>query len=147
MGMKGIGNLACFLALTGRTRRRILTRYALLQIPEILVLGLILFVLDRWQFLSRVLSGLVAFLWILKDIVLFPFVWSAYDSSEKREVSSLIGLKGLVEKGIAPRGYVRVRGELWQAEAAINGTVIEKGERVEVEEARGHTLIVRTSRD
>lgn len=52
----------------------------------------------------------------------------------------LIGEKGVVSRRIAPRGQVRVRGELWAARAEEE---IDAGETVEVVEAEGLTVRVR----
>jgi len=41
----------------------------------------------------------------------------------------MIGLRGITEDRLAPSGYVRVHGELWQAEVVQNSPPIEKGEK------------------
>jgi membrane-bound ClpP family serine protease len=48
----------------------------------------------------------------------------------------MIGLRGITEDRLAPSGYVRVHGELWQAEVVQNSPPIEKGESVRVHGCR-----------
>jgi membrane-bound ClpP family serine protease len=44
---------------------------------------------------------------------------------------------------LAPRGYVRLQGELWHAETAHVEQTIGAGATIEVVEASGLTLVVR----
>ena len=37
----------------------------------------------------------LAGLWVVKDIALFPFVWSAYDKGSAEATRSMIGARGL----------------------------------------------------
>jgi len=46
-----------------------------------------------------------------------------------------------VEERLAPSGYIRVHGELWQAEMIREGPPIEKGEVVQIEGIRGLVLL------
>jgi membrane-bound ClpP family serine protease len=50
--------------------------------------------------------------------------------------------EGVAEERIAPSGYIRVSGELWQSEVMGKKTPIEKGETVLVKGAYGLTLLV-----
>ena len=54
----------------------------------------------------------------LKDAALYPWLRTAYETDSRRVIERLIGLAGVAVEPLAPRGYVRVRGELWQAEPA-----------------------------
>jgi len=77
---------------------------------------------------------------------MFPFVWSAYERSASGSGQSLIGTEGIVEERLAPSGYVRLHGELWQAEVIGECSVIEKSEIVRIEGIRGLKLLVRPLR-
>jgi membrane protein implicated in regulation of membrane protease activity len=59
---------------------------------------------------------MLVILWIVKDIILFPLVWRAYDKRITDAKGSLVGLQGRALEHISPSGYVKVRGELWRAE-------------------------------
>jgi membrane protein implicated in regulation of membrane protease activity len=121
---------------------RVIRRYALIQVPGIVLLILALYLLRRWVQIPMWLAGVIVALWIVKDIVLFPFVWRAYDKYDKGDEHSIIGSRGTAEKRLAPTGYVRVGGELWRAEVVSGNPPIEKGEDVRVQGSRGMTLLV-----
>jgi len=119
---------------------QVVMRYALFQIPGLVLLILILILVRRWvDFPPWFFWGSV-FIWIVKDAFLFPFVWRAYDWSRSKDVHSLVGTEGIVEERLAPSGYIRVHGELWHAEA-MKGAV-DKGQDVRIIDIRGLTLLV-----
>jgi membrane protein implicated in regulation of membrane protease activity len=129
--------------LSKETKRRIVLRYALYQIPDMAILVLILFVLHQWVDLSLWLTiGLVS-LWMVKYVLVFTFVWPAYDKPRPGDVKSLIGTEGIAEERLDPSGYIRVHGELWRAEVIGKTIPIEKGQTVLIERACGLTLLVK----
>ena len=129
--------------LSKEAKRRIVQRYALYQIPDVAILIVILFVLHQWVGLTLLwLMGLIGF-WMVKYVFVFSFVWRAYDRPRSGDVSSLIGIEGIVEKHLDPSGYIRVHGELWRAEVIGKMTAIEKGQTVLIEKADGLTLLVK----
>jgi membrane protein implicated in regulation of membrane protease activity len=126
---------------TGR-RRRTLIKYALLQVPGIGLLMIVLFTARRWLDLPGwFIWGLVA-LWVVKDMVLFPFVRRAYESSSSEPSTSMVGMRGVATEQLNPRGYIRVRGELWRAELLDSQQSVEAGRMVRIREERGLTLLV-----
>jgi membrane protein implicated in regulation of membrane protease activity len=119
----------------------VLLRYALLQVPSLALLVLILISVRKWMDLPAwFVWGLVAF-WVAKDVILFHFVWRAFDRDSPGG-HSIVCAQGIVEKPLAPLGYIRVRGELWQAERVGGGGPIDRGETVRVRGIRGLTLLV-----
>lgn len=122
---------------------RILLRYWLLQLPALALLVLILVYAQRWVDLPAwIFWGSLA-IWVVKDAVLYPFVWRAYDWDRSKDSNSMVGVKGIAKELLAPSGYVQVRGELWKAELAEGVRSVEEGEPVLVQEVRGLTLIVK----
>jgi membrane protein implicated in regulation of membrane protease activity len=120
----------------------ILVRYALLQLPAIALLVLALIFVQRWVTIPAwVFWGSIT-LWIAKDVILFPFVWRAYDWNHSGSENSLVGKTGIVQDRLTPSGYIRVRGELWQAEVVGGSPPIDKEEKVRVQGMRGLTLLV-----
>ena len=118
-------------------------KYALFQLPGLVLFFLILILAQRWTDLPlRSIWGLLI-LWVIKDVVLFFFVWRAY----QRVANPLIGMKGVAEEQLAPSGYVRVRGELWKVEVIDSNLQIDKGEAVKVRRIRGLTLFVEPYND
>jgi len=105
---------------------RSVARYALFQIPDIVLLVLVLIVFGHWFDLPAWFTwGLIVF-WVVKDIILFPFVWRGYDSMASEGVHSVIDMRGVAEEQLAPTGYIRVHDELWKAEVIDSRRVIEK---------------------
>jgi membrane protein implicated in regulation of membrane protease activity len=125
---------------------KILLRYVLLQLPSqaLVVLGLV--VVRRWVDLPPWFFWSCIVCWILKDVILFPFVWRAYDWDRAGNADSMVGLRGTAVERLAPAGYVRVRGELWRAETLAARRPIKVGEPVTVLGSRGLTLLVETER-
>jgi len=118
---------------------RIVSKYILLQIPGTVLLILIVIAIDRtigiptWLLWSIVIGA------VLKDIILFPFVWRSYDS---RTTHPMIGSRGVTVEPLSPEGYVRIRGELWQAKLVEGHGTVKEGEAVCVTEAEGIRLTV-----
>jgi membrane-bound ClpP family serine protease len=132
-----------FKTLPQQTKRRILGRYILFQVPDMAILILILIVVYHWVDLPPWFSWGFVSLGLLKDVLMFPFVWSAYEQPPSRGGQSLIDAEGIAEERLAPSGYIRVHGEMWQAEVMEEKMTIEKGGKVLVQDANGLTLIVR----
>ena len=125
---------------------KILLRYALLQLPSQALVVLALVVVRRWLDLPPWFFWTCIACWVLKDVILFPFVWRAYDWDRAANAHSMVGLRGTAVEQLAPAGYVRVRGELWRAEAVGDRRPIETGEAVTVRGSRGLTLLVAAER-
>lgn len=125
----------------------ILVRYWLLQLPGLALLVFILIFVKRWVDLPAwIFWGSVA-IWVVKDAILYPFVWRAYDWDRPEGANSMVGARGIAKERLAPSGYVQVRGELWKAELMEGSPAIEEGEGVRVEETRGLTLLVQPSQE
>jgi membrane-bound serine protease (ClpP class) len=115
--------------------------YTLLQIPAALLVALLLW----W---ARIKAGLDLWLawtilaaWVAKDVVLFFFLWPAYDQHQD-DYYSLSGLSGTALDTLDPEGTVRVRGQTWKARSSTTQT-IPPGCPVRVEDRQGLTLMVR----
>jgi membrane protein implicated in regulation of membrane protease activity len=122
-------------------------RYALFQLPTVFLLAFPLILARRLVELPPWLVwGLVAF-WVVKDVALFPFVWRSYDRERGEAPSPMVGAQGIVEDRLAPSGYVRVHGELWQGEVMGGDPPIDGGQAVRVQEVHGLTLLVRLYND
>jgi membrane protein implicated in regulation of membrane protease activity len=121
---------------------RILLRYALLQLPGLVLLVLILVFVQRWVDLPAwVFWGFIA-IWVVKEAILFPFVRRAYDWDRPQGANSMVGARGIAKERLAPSGYIQVRGELWRAELMEGSPPLEKGVGVRVKGACGLRLVV-----
>lgn len=122
--------------------RRVYVKYTLVNLPGIAFLVVILVLACNWISIPAWLFGTIIGLSIAKDVILFPFVWSAYDSRDQGRMRSIIGQRGTALEPLAPEGYIRVQGELWKA-GTVNGCLpIGKGETVRVENVQGLKVFV-----
>ncbi|MFQ5801609.1 MAG: NfeD family protein [Candidatus Methylomirabilales bacterium] len=119
-----------------------LGKYLLLQIPGWALAAVGLSLLRRWVDLPLWAAVGLFLLWVIKDLILFPFIRQAYESNGKGGTKRLIGARGIAEERLAPSGYVRVAGELWQAEIVQSDEPIPKGSPVRVRAVRGLTLLI-----
>jgi len=122
--------------------RRVVAKYLLLQLPALLFLILILLLLRHWEVIPRWVFWAVIAAWTAKDVLLFPFVWRAYDPDAPAADNSLVGARGMARERLDPAGYIRIGGELWRAELEEGEPPVEEGEVVVVREVRGLTLRV-----
>jgi membrane protein implicated in regulation of membrane protease activity len=121
---------------------RLVARYFLLQLPAQVLVVLILLMVRAWVDLpSWFFWGFIVG-WVLKDVILFPFVWRAFDWDRSGRADSMEGLRGRAVEPLAPSGYVWVRGELWRAEVAGGRVPVEAGRAILVRGSRGLTLLV-----
>jgi membrane protein implicated in regulation of membrane protease activity len=122
--------------------RPIYFRYILLNIPEFAAMILILVVIQYWVVIPVWLLWSIIGFWIVKDAILFPFIWRAYDWDRAGKSRSMIGERGVAKEKLIPAGYVKIRGELWRAEKIGAGPPIEEGQPVRVKKMEGLTLFV-----
>ncbi len=118
------------------------TRYLLFQVPGWILSVVILLGLRYWIGLPLWIAIGAFSLWVIKDLVFYPLLRKAYESSPKTGVDQLVGLQGVAQEQIDPHGYIQVRGELWRAETEPGNGPILAGSRVKVLAANGMTLIV-----
>ena len=122
--------------------RSVYVRYILLNIPEFAAVLLILVVIQYWVVIPGWLLWSIIGFWIVKDVVLFPFIWRAYDWDRAGRSRSMIGERGIAKEKLAPAGYIQIHGELWRAERLGEGPPIEAGQPVRVTKMEGLTLFV-----
>jgi membrane protein implicated in regulation of membrane protease activity len=131
-------------AKAGRSRAwssEVLLKYTLLQLPELAFLIIVIHYVQAWIQLPSWAIWLICLLWIAKDVILYPFVWRAYDWGG-RHGDGLIDEKGVARGDLSPLGYVEVRGELWRARLKDDRSSIQAGQHVRVLDRDGLTLTV-----
>jgi len=104
---------------------RLVLRYAAFQLPELAFVGCVLLLVRQWDWLSVGTAGLIFFLWIAKDVLMFPITRS-----------------GVAHDGLAEDAYVRIGPELWRARRVSGSPPITPGQRVRVVALDGHTVLV-----
>lgn len=120
---------------------RILLRYCLFQIPGIMLGGIAIFLLWHWKVLNTAWALTLFGLWVLKDVLLYPYSKPALEDPPPTGSQALISCKGLVRTDVRWRGLVEVQGERWQARSQ-DGSLIRAGTRVQVVDAQGLLLVV-----
>jgi membrane protein implicated in regulation of membrane protease activity len=115
--------------------------YLLLQLPDVLLAGVILYVLHRWAALSTEWAVGVFVVWVVKDMAMYPVVRSAFAPS-RTGPEAFIGARGIAEDALAPVGYVKFDGELWRAESLRPQQAIPAGAPVVVRAVQGLTFLV-----
>lgn len=119
----------------------VIIRYTLLQIPEILLLILILYGLYEWFSVALWMLETIFGIWIAKDIIMFFFVWKAYQIPGVEKDQHLQGETGVVIETLEPHGYVKIRGEMWKAKSR-SGLTIRAQQEVYIVDQKGLLLIV-----
>ncbi len=121
---------------------RILIKYALIQLPGALLILVCLVLCRRWIAYPAWVMWAILGIWVAKDVVLYPFVWRAYQNQKTETDNPMIGQRGIVKDRVDPAGYVFVRGELWKARTIKEGLVLEPGDTIIVRKRNGLTLYV-----
>ncbi len=121
---------------------RVFRRYVLLQVPGWLLAAVVVYALERWAGLDRRIALGLWLAYVAKDFALFPFLRRAYETNATTGAAALVGESGTATEDVAPRGYIRIRGELWHAELAPGAADAPAGTRVRVRAAHGLTLTV-----
>ncbi len=122
--------------------RTVVSRYVLFQLPELLLVGMALLVLVGLNVLTANLGWLLLALWLLKEVVLFPFVRRAYEPSDPSGTAPLLGATGVVTRRLDLAGTVRIGPELWTARLEAGSDPAEVGTTVCVKSVEGLTLHV-----
>ena len=127
---------------SARVSLRVALRYLLFQIPGWIAVTLLALWLREPLGMAWWMAWTLIGAWVAKDFALFPLVWRAYLPQQPDNAHSLLGQRGVADEPLAPSGYVRVRGELWRAEAPDANRPIPRGAPVRVIGARGISLHV-----
>ena len=117
-------------------------RYTAFQVPGWIIAAIGGWWIHRWMDVPLWVAEGVLVAWIIKDYALFPFLRSAYELDHRMPIERLIGEQGKATDLLSPSGYVRVRGELWQARIGGEDPAIQRGMLVEVTGVDGTTLLV-----
>jgi membrane protein implicated in regulation of membrane protease activity len=120
-------------------------RYLFFQIPGWAITAVVASALVHWEIIPTWLALLAFFCLVVKDLVAFPFLRSAYEGRVKSGSEALVGKKGIAQGDLAPEGYIRIHLELWRAVAEPGDQVIAAGTEVEVVGADGMKVFVRAA--
>jgi membrane protein implicated in regulation of membrane protease activity len=119
-----------------------ITKYFLIQIPGWIVAAILLFWGWRLTWVPAQWALGIFAVWVAKDYIIYPLVRIGYEMNTKTVIEHLIGQRGIAKEILNPKGYVEVRGELWQAEIGTGKEAIPSGRSIIVTTVRGSRLIV-----
>jgi membrane-bound ClpP family serine protease len=122
--------------------RRAAIRYALLQIPSIVLVLVVLYYLDRIAPVPSHVKAVIIAMVVLSDIAMLPLLWRAYDTRPAAGPLSMVGERGVALRELSPEGLVLVRGEIWRARVGDGHAPVAKGGVVTVVEREGLVLTV-----
>jgi membrane protein implicated in regulation of membrane protease activity len=125
-----------------RPDRRVLLRYAALQVPGQAFVLLLAIAGWEWLGVPGWTVWAVPLAWALKDALLFPFVWRAYEPDDRFASAGLVGSTAVVEEPLAPSGWARIGPELWRAELAAGAETAPRGALVRIVRVDGLVLLV-----
>ena len=117
-----------------------LARYTLFQLPGWLAVGVAAWFGPAWVGLPGWVGALAFVAWVLKDLLLFPFVRIGYEDHDPGDARGLVGALAIATEPIVREGFVRAGSELWRAELGSPG--VPAGSRVRVRAVEGMRLIV-----
>jgi membrane protein implicated in regulation of membrane protease activity len=121
---------------------RLVLRYAAFQLPGLAIVGCVLFLVRQWDLLSAGTAGLIFFLWIAKDVLMFPIARSAYLPEDEGSSPETLGAVGVARDGLVEDAYVRIGPELWRARRVSGSPPITPGQRFRVVALDGLTVLV-----
>lgn len=127
-----------------RAHQSILATYLLAQLPAWILTSIAAWGLWRWAGVPAWAALALVAAWLVKDLLAFPRMKRYYESSPGPR--PIAGTCGTAVTPLAPRGYVRVHGELWQAILAAEAESVDEGRRVQVRAIEGLTLVVEAER-
>jgi membrane protein implicated in regulation of membrane protease activity len=120
---------------------RIFWEYLLLQLPDVLLAGVVLWMLLRWEALSWGWAVGLCGLWLAKDLAMFFCLRNAF-APTRTGLDALVGTRGVAKERLSPRGHVLLEGELWWAETVRPEQDVAPGTPVVVRATRGLTVLV-----
>ena len=114
-------------------------RYTLYQLPGIAVVCALATLGTYWFSLPAWTIPTAAAVWVVKDVLLYPALKTAYEGAKPAGQESMVGLVGTATEDLCPRGQVRIGPELWRAESS---TAVLAGDPVRVTGSDGMTMLV-----
>ena len=118
--------------------------YFVANVPGWIVAAIAAWAAVRWLEARWWLAAGLAALWVVKDLVLYPWMrqYYRYEPADQR----MVGQRGVTLSTLHPTGLVRVRGEIWQARLGEPGDALRDGATVRVREVHGLLVIVEPER-
>lgn len=113
--------------------------YLIASLPAWLIAAAVALVLNRVFGVPAWACLMVLAVWVAADLAAYPRLRRFYTSEPASQ--RMIGEAAVAVSDLTPRGFVRIRGELWQAHAP-RGAPIREGQRLRVRQVDGLELVV-----
>lgn len=126
----------------GKPDKRTILRYIVMQLPGMLLAGAAALVVSRATDWPEWILWMLLGLWVLKDVLLFFWVWPSYRPAGSNE-DPLVAQTGIVVRSCRPEGTVEIHGTPWRAVNASDAGTLRQGTRVRVIKRDGLILFVR----
>ncbi len=123
--------------------KKIILKYTILQIPGLGLITLILYILSFFISIAQYVHIIILSIWIVKDIVMFPFVWRSFDSSSSDITRVMIGKTGTAKQDVHSEGYVIIGSEQWKAVPDATSATINKHDNIQVTDINGLTVTIK----
>jgi membrane-bound ClpP family serine protease len=123
-----------------RHATRELGGYLIANVPGWALAGLLAWGGVRWFDLSAAVGAALVAAWVVKDLVLYPSMRRFYRGEPAAE--RIVGEAGVALTSLEPAGWVRVRGEIWQARTEDGEEPIGEGQALRVRAIHGMLLVV-----
>jgi membrane protein implicated in regulation of membrane protease activity len=117
-------------------------RYLPFQIPQWFVLALFLWLLVDQNAVPLWVTQVFFIVWVVKDLVIYPWVRRAYETDVKTGAERLIGATGITQEPLDPEGFIKINGELWKARVDAAHQPVERNSRVKVRATTRLILLV-----
>lgn len=123
-------------------RGRTALRYALFQLPGLALVAALLYLATTYEWISPRTAWAAFFLWLAKDIALYPILRRAYRPDPKGPEDALVGRIVVAEDALDPEGRVKLGSESWRARITPSDRVIAAASRARIVGMEGLCLIV-----
>jgi membrane protein implicated in regulation of membrane protease activity len=117
-------------------------RYALIQLPELVLVGLALTAAHVYGWIGLASAAVLSGVWVAKELALYPLYRRALMEGPPAGAAALVDHDGQAVTPLEPSGQIRIRGEYWRARLA-GGGYAAPGTTVRVVAADGLVLTVR----
>lgn len=111
-------------------------------IDEVIIIAVVLWVLPRFD-IQLPLWGLLLLIigFLIYAVATYLIGSRILNKKPLTGLTSMTGIEGYVTTDLAPKGYVKIKGELWQAK--VESGTIPSGSSIIVISQKGLELVVR----
>jgi membrane protein implicated in regulation of membrane protease activity len=125
--------------ISGKSDPATIKRYIFFQIPELLLTIVAAYIVKYFIDYPAWIAYTIIAGSILKDFILYHFIWPSYIPHKKDDISKMTGKECIAVEDFSEWGKVRFQGELWRAHSK---SPVKKGDRLIIQKIKGLNLFV-----